>query len=92
MASQADDCNISEAMEVVSEYSKLFMWDLFQEQPCSQSSSSSSTEGDMDFFDSLASSVDLDEAAKRYVLAEKFHLIHYNSFQGFSIPGLYKLY
>lgn len=32
-------------------------------------------------FDSIASSVDLDEAAKRCVLAEKFHLSHFKSFQ-----------
>ena len=32
-------------------------------------------------FDSTASPIDLDEASKRCVLAEKFHLTHFKSFQ-----------
>ena len=36
---------------------------------------------ELDLFDKLSSLMDIDEAAKRCVLAEKFHLTHFRGFQ-----------
>ena len=45
---------------------------------CNYSSQESSTfhDGDLDLVDSIASSFHIDEATKRCVLADKFHLTH----------------
>ena len=41
-------------------------------------------------FDSTASPIDLNEASKRCVLAEKFHLTHFKSFQSKIIDAVLK--
>ena len=55
---------------------------LIQDQRSSQSDSNNSFQDDsLDLFNSLASSIDVDEAAKRCVLADKFQLTHFKEFQ-----------
>ena len=43
-----------------------------------------------ELFDSIASLIDLDEASKRCVLEEKFHLTHFKSFQSKIIDAVLK--
>ena len=51
-----------------------------QDQRSSQNSSSFQDDI-LGLFDSLASSIDVDEAAKRCVLADKFQITHFKEFQ-----------
>ena len=53
-----------------------------QDQKTSSQRSNDSFQSDsLELFDSLASTIDLDDAAKRCVLAEKFCLTHFKEFQ-----------
>ena len=54
---------------------------IIQDQRSSQNSNNSYQDDGFDLFDSLASSIDVDEAAKRCVLADRFQLTHFNEFQ-----------
>ena len=58
----------------------MYAWSI-QDQRSSQRSTNSFQDDSLDLFDSLASSIDVDEAAKRCVLADKFHLTHFKDFQ-----------
>ena len=62
------------------EHSCVYAWSI-QDQRSSQSSTNSLQDDSLDLLDSLASSIDVDEAAKRCVLADKFHLTHFKDFQ-----------
>ena len=54
---------------------------IIQDQRSSQNSNNSYQDDGFDLFDSLASSIDVDEAAKRCVLADRFQLTHFKEFQ-----------